>query len=51
MNKRREHLIFFTLAFGLFAYFGLVEYLEYGPFGMHQGAQAYRASIAFNYAR
>ena len=51
MNKRREHLIFFTLAFGLFAYFGLVEYLEYGPFGMHQGAQADRASIAFNYAR
>ena len=51
MTKRKENLIFFGLAVGLFLYFGLLPYIEHGPFGMHQGAQADRASIAFNYAQ
>ena len=50
MPKKRETLLLFGVAIALFAYFGLYQYIEYGPFGMHQGAQADRASIALNYA-
>ncbi len=47
--KQRETLIFWVLALGLFLIFGLHQYMPYDPFGMHQGAQADRASIALNY--
>ena len=50
MNKKRETLLLLSVAIALFAYFGLYQYIEHGPFGMHQGAQADRASIALNYA-
>lgn len=49
MNLKKETFIFFLLSIGLFLYFGLFSTIEHAPFGMHQGAQADRASIAYNY--
>lgn len=49
MKKIRE-LLFFLLGWCLFQIsLGWLGYLDLPPFGMHQGAQADRACIAFNY--
>jgi len=45
-NKNTQFILFWILLQVFFKWF---EYIHLPPFGMHQGAQADRASIAFNY--
>lgn len=50
MNKiKNPNTYFFLFWIGLQLFFNWTEYINFGPFGMHQGAQADRASVAFNY--
>ena len=45
-NKNTQFILFWIL---LHVFFNWIEYIHLPPFGMHQGAQADRASIALNY--
>jgi len=45
-NKNTQFILFWIL---LQVFFNWIEYIYLPPFGMHQGAQADRASIALNY--
>lgn len=49
MNNFKEWRYFWLLAVAIFFFFGIPDYLHLGPFGMHQGAQSDRASIALNF--
>ncbi len=50
MSKGFKNFIHFLLFWiGLHLFFNWVEYINFPPFGMHQGAQADRASVALNY--
>ncbi len=49
ISKNFIHFFLFWVALQLF--FNWLEYINLAPFGMHQGAQADRASIALNYFR
>lgn len=49
-NKGLKNFIQFLFFWiGLQLFFNWIEYLNFPPFGMHQGAQSDRASVAFNY--
>jgi hypothetical protein len=45
-NKNTQFVLFWIL---LQVFFNWIEYIHLPPFGIHQGAQADRASIALNY--
>jgi len=47
--KNKHTLIFWSLLLAFYTWAGWSEYLDREPFGMHQGAQADRMSIAYNY--
>jgi len=49
ISKNLQHFFLFWIALQLF--FNWIEYLNLPPFGMHQGAQSDRASVALNYFR
>lgn len=49
ISKNFTHFFLFWIVLQLF--FNWIEYIHLPPFGMHQGAQADRASIALNYYR
>lgn len=50
MSKiKNPNTYFFLFWIGLQLFFNWSEYINFAPFGMHQGAQADRASVAYNY--